>query len=68
MPHGDKGDGDDDQQAESFGVGRQDHHDEVQQVQEVVHGVLDTVDDPSLRLGDVLLDELGHGQVKRPKT
>lgn len=32
VTHGHEGDRDDDQQAESLGVGRQNHHDEVQQV------------------------------------
>lgn len=68
MAHGHKGDGDKDEQTKGLGVRGQNHHDEVQQVQEVVHGVLDAVDHASLRLDHILLDELGHGQVEGPQT
>lgn len=59
---------DNDQQAEGLRIGRQDHHDEVQQVQEVIHGVLDAVDHASLRLDHILLDQLSHRQVKGPQA
>lgn len=68
VAHGHEGDGDKDEQTKGLGVRCQNHHDEVQQVQEVVHGVLDTVDHASLRLDHILLDELGHGQVEGPQT
>lgn len=68
MAHGHEGDGDEDEQTEGLGVRGQNHHDEVQQIQEVVHGVLDTIDHTSLRLDHILLDKLGHGQVEGPQT
>lgn len=60
VAHGDEGEGDDDQQAKSFRVGCQDDHDEVQQVEEVVHGVLHPVDDSPFGLDHIFLDQLGH--------
>lgn len=43
VAHGHEGDGDEHEQAEGLRVGGQDDHDEVQEVEKVVHGVLDTV-------------------------
>ena len=68
VAHGHEGHRDEDEHAKGFGVGCQDHHDEVQEVQEVVHGVLDAVNHPALRLRHALLDELRHGKVERPKA
>lgn len=60
VAHGDEGHGDEHQQAEGLGVGGQDHHDEVQEVEKVVHGVLHTVYNASFRLNDVFLQQLRH--------
>ena len=68
VAHGHEGHRDEDEHAKGFGVGRQDHHDEMQEVQEVVHGVLDAVNHPTLRLRNVLLDELRHSEVERPQA
>lgn len=68
MSHGDEGNRDDHEKAEGLGIRREDDHDEVQEIEKIVHRVLHAVDDSSLRLDHVLLDQLSHGQVERPKT
>ena len=68
VPSGDEEHRDDDQNAKVLWSGCGDNHDEMQQVHEVVHGALDSVDYAPLRLTDILLQELGHSQVKGPQA
>lgn len=68
MSHSNERNGDDHEKAEGLGIRCEDDHDEVQEVEKIVHRVLNAVDDPSFRLDHILLDQLSHGQVERPKT
>lgn len=68
MSHCNEGNRDDYEKAEGLWIWCEDDHDEVQEIKKIVHGVLDTIDDSSLGLNHILLDQLGHGQVKGPKT
>lgn len=68
MSRGDEQYRDDDQDAKVLGLRSRDDHDEVEKVHQVVHGALDPVDHTTFRLTDVLLKQLGHGQVKGPQT
>lgn len=60
VPRSDEQDGDDDKDPKVLRLRRRDDHEEVQQVHQVVHGALDSVNHTTFRLADVLLEQLGH--------
>lgn len=68
MPHGDKQYGNEDQQAKLLRPWGQHDEDEVDEVHEVVQGALHTIDSPSLHFWNVLLEKLGHSEVKGPEA
>lgn len=68
MSHSHEGNGDDHEKTKGFRIWCKDDHYEVQEIEKIIHGVLDAVDDSSLGLNHILLDQLGHGQVEGPKT
>lgn len=68
VPGGDEQDGNDHQDAKVLWLRGRDHHDEMEQVHQVVHGALDAIDHAPLRLTDALLQQLGHRQVEGPQT
>lgn len=68
VPGGDEQDGNDHQDAKVLRLRGRDHHDEMEQVHQVVHGALDAIDHAPLRLTDALLQQLGHRQVEGPQT
>ena len=64
----DKYDGQDDEIAERFGTREADDQHKVDQVEGALHGSLDTVEHPSLRVLHILLEELTGDQVKGPQA